>query len=164
MCVSAAVIAGVSLAAAAAGTVLSISNANYQAGLAEIQLQEQRDALRQQNENLRLQGMEQELDRLRAFEENRARNLAALAATTGFGQNQSYLQGVEKAEKKALAKDLTNIRLGIAGEQNRVFDQIRTTNFESKVNRANRNAAVVGSLLNFASSAVSAGQTYRTYK
>jgi hypothetical protein len=164
MCVSAAVVAGVSLFTAAAGTALSISNANYQAGLAEIQLQEQRDALRQQSENLRLQGMEQELERIRAFEENRARNLAALAATTGFGQNQSYLQGVEKAEDKALKTDLTNIRLGIAGEQNRVAGQIRSTQFESKVNRANRNAAVTGSLLNFASSAVSAGQTYRTNK
>lgn len=163
MCISATVLAAASIGIAAAGTVATIDNANYQAKMAEFQLEEQRDAIRSQREAMRLQGMEGEIARIREFEEMRARNLAALASS-GVGQNNSYLQGIEKAEERALRFDLTNIRLGMAGEDNRLMNQARSTRYASTINRANRNSAVVGSLFNFASQAVGAASLYGTYK
>lgn len=163
MCISATVLAAASVGIAAAGTIATIDNANYQAKMTEFQLEEQRDAIRSQREAMRLQGMEAELGRIREFEEMRARNLAALASS-GVGQNNSYLQGIEKAEERALRFDLTNIRLGMAGEDNRLMNQIRSSRYASTINRANRDSAVVGSLFNFASQAVGAGSTYMNYR
>lgn len=162
MCISATVLAAAAVGIAGAGTVATIDNANYQAKMTEFQLEEQRDAVRSQREAMRIQGMEAELGRIREFEAMRAQNLAALASS-GVGQNNSYLQGVEKAEERALRFDLTNIRLGMAGEDNRLMNQMRSTRYASTINRANRNSAVVGSLFNFASQAVGAASLYKTY-
>lgn len=159
MCISAAVIAAASLAVAAVGTAATIDNANYQAKMTEFQLADQRKALRQQQEQARIAGMEAEAARLDEFNRARAANLAALAAT-GTGQNMSYLQGVEKSEEQALNFDLRNIRIGNLGEQNRITQDIRVNRFDSLINRANRQSAVVGAGINFAKSVVSIGQTY----
>lgn len=163
MCVSAAIIAGVSLAATVAGTVASIDNANYQAKMAEFQLEEQRKALRSEREGVALQAMEAQIARIRDFEAQRAANLAALAGS-GVGQNMSYLQGVEKAEERALRFDLTNIRLGLAGENSRVAAQIRGTAYASKINSANRKSAIIGSLINGVGQAASIASAYNNVK
>lgn len=163
MCVTAAVAAAVTAVAAVAGTVASIDNANYQAKMMEFQLQEQRAALRGEAEAARLQAMEEQANRLREFEAQRAANLAAIAGQTGFGQNMSYLQGIEAAEEKALKTDLTNIRLGLAGERNRIQLQARGTQWQSKLNASARKSAVVGSLIQGVQGLASAASMYSSY-
>ena len=162
MCISAGAIAAVSVASAAVGTISSIGNAKYQAGMAELQLQEQRDAIRRERESATLRALEAQTARVREFEDNRAANLAMMA---GSGvTNYSYLQGIERSEEEALRFDLTNIRLGAAGDQNRLAQENRSTQYASQINRYNRNQAVVGSLLNFAGQAASAYSGYQQYR
>lgn len=163
MCVSAAVVAGVTLAATAVSTVAAIDNANYQASMAELQAQEQLKALQDQRKDAELQGLEAQLARTQEFEERRAANLAAMAANTGFGTNMGFFQGVREAEEEALRYDLTNIRLGVLGENNRVNASERSIGYGQAISRSNRKSAVFGSLLNFASGAVGAAQIYRNY-
>lgn len=158
MCISATVLAAAALATAVAGTAATIDNANYQAKMAEFQLKEQRDALRSQREGAALQALEAQLARINEFEVNRARNLAMMAGSGVV--NHSYLQGIEKDEEKRLRYDLTNIRLGQAGENNRIASQIRSTNYASVINQANRQSAVVGSLFNLVGQGLSIGFAY----
>lgn len=159
MCISAAVIAGASLAVSAVGTVASIDNANYQAKMQQFQLEEQQSQLRQQMEMQRLQGMEAEAARLEEFRRQRAANMAVLAGD-GMGQNMSFLQGIDKAEQRALRYDLANIRIGDLQGRNRLSSDIRVNRIAGQVNRANRSAALTGALIDFAGSAVKAGNYY----
>lgn len=162
MCISATVIAAASLAVAAVGTAATIDNANYQAKMTEFQLADQRDQQRQQMEAQRLQGMEAEAARLEEFRRMRAANLAILAGD-GWGQNMSYLQGIEQAENRALRYDLANIRIGDLQGRSRIASDIRVNKVQSKINAANRSAQVFGAALDFAGSAVKAGQYYQNY-
>lgn len=159
MCISATIIAGASLALAAVGTAVAIDGSIKQAGYAEIQLAEQQKALRQQREQERLAAQEAEAARLDEFNRQRSANLAALAAS-GIGQHMSFMQGIAPAEDKALNYDLRNIRIGLLGNENRLASDIRVNRLESRINRSNRNRAVVGSLVDFAGSALSAGKYY----
>lgn len=159
MCISAAVIAGASLVVGAAGTIASIDNANYQAGMMELQLAEQRDQMREQRELEKLAAKEAELARLREFSENREANLLALAAS-GVGQSMSFMQGREVADRKALEHDLSNIRLGDAVGSKRFADQIRVNRLQGQVAQTQKKSAVFGSLLDFAGDAVGAASYY----
>jgi len=163
MCISAAVIAGASLAASAVGAVSSISSARYSARLQEMQLEEQRKQLRQQAEQLRIQAMEEQLARAQEYSRARANNLAFLAGS-GIGQHVSYFQGISEAEQRALKYDLANIRLSLLGEENRIASQIRSTRFASAANRANRNQAILSAGLGFASDALGAANYYNTFR
>jgi len=158
MCVSAGVMAAASLATAAIGTAASIDNANYQNGMAQLQLEEQRRQLRMEREGAELMALEAQLERLDEFERTRATNMALMAAS-GVTNN-SFLQGAAQDEEDRLRYDLSNIRLGELGQFNRLANETRATQFSSQISRANRNSAVIGSLLNFASGA---GRTYQTY-
>lgn len=160
MCVSAAVIAGVSLATAAVSTVMQIDNANYQHKMLLLQQQEQLKQLTGQRVDAEQAGLEAQLNRIEEFERQRQSNLAAMAAQTGFGTNMGYFQGTRQAEEKALKYDLNNIRLGVLGEQNRITGQERQIGFQRNVSSANRKSAVFGSLMNFASSAVGTAYQY----
>jgi hypothetical protein len=159
MCVTAIVAA---VAISAVSTVAAIDNANYQAKMMELQLQEQRDALRLQAEGAELQGLEQQVGRMQELNRWRAMMLANSAKNTGMGQNVG-LGAIEDDAQKKLRYDLTNIRFNTAGEKNRIFKNIRSTRFQSQINSANRKSAVVGSLLNFASTAAQGANTLSTY-
>lgn len=159
MCISATVIAAASLAAAAAGTAVSIDGAIKQAGYQQIQLAEQQKQMRMQREQERLSAMEAEVARLDEFNRQRSANLAALAAS-GIGQHMSFLQGIAPAEDRALNYDLRNIRIGLLGNENRIASDIRVNRLESRVAKSNKSRAIVGSLVDFAGSAVKAGSYY----
>lgn len=162
MCVSAAVMAAASLATAAVGTAASIDNANYQNGMAQLQLEEQRRQLRMEREGAELMALEAQLERLDEFERTRATNMALMAAS-GVTNN-SFLQGAAQDEEDRLRYDLSNIRLGELGQFNRLANETRATQFSSQISRANRNSAVIGSLLNFASSAIGTASTYESLR
>lgn len=159
MCISATVIAAASLAVAAVGTAATIDSANYNAKMQEFQLEEQQDQLRKQMQVQRLQGMEAEAARLEEFRRQRAANLAVLAGD-GFGQNMSFLQGIDKAEQRALRYDLANIRIGDLQGRSRLSSDIRVNRLQGQVNRANRSAAVTGALIDFGGSVIRAGSYY----
>lgn len=162
MCISAGVIAAASLVTAAVGTVASIDNANYQSKMMEFQLLEQREQMGQQRDMERLRAMEAEQARLEEFSRMREANLAALAVK-GTGQNMSYFQGIEKAEQQALRIDLSNIRVGLLGTENRIASEIRVNRLESSVNKSNAKSAKLAAGINFVNSALQTGQYYNDY-
>lgn len=157
MCVSLLV---ASLVVAAGSTVMSIDNANYQAGMTELQLNEQAEQMRKEQENVRLQAMEAEVARLEEYRQVREANLLALAGS-GVGQNMSFMQGMEVANDRALRRDLANIRLGKLGGENRIAQQIRVNRTQLMISEANRSAAVLGAGLDFLGSAIQAGNIYQ---
>lgn len=163
MCVTATILAAASLATAAAGTGLSIASANANAAAQEEQLQIQQKQYVEQLQTERLQAAEAEANRLSEFRRQRAANLAAMAAS-GLSENMSFLQGIAPAEKKALGIDLANIRLGLLGQESRMADEIRVNALSQSMVKANRSAAVAGSLINFASTATQIGSFYDTYR
>jgi len=159
MCISAAIIAGVSLAASAVGTVASIDNNNYQAGMLQLQMEEQKKQLRDQQKFEQLKAQEAELARLEDYRGLREANLSAIAAS-GVGQNLSFLAGVSKSDEKALRMDLSNIRLGMLGEQNRIANQIRVNDTEVRMAKSNAKSANIAAGIGFVKDAAKIGQFY----
>lgn len=159
MCISAAIIAGASLAASAVGTVASIDNNNYQAGMLKLQMDEQRKQLREQQKFEQLRAQEAELARLREFRELREANYLAMASS-GVGQNMSFFQGAAEADAKALRLDLGNIRLGMLGEQNRIANQIRVNDIDVRMAKSNAKSANLAAGINFVKDATSIYDSY----
>lgn len=161
MCISATVIAGASLLTSAIGTVAAIDNANYNSKMQEYQLEEQREAMRQQQDRERLKAMEAEQARLQEYRQIREANLAWLGIA-GTGQNMSFLQGSDKADEKNMRKDLRNIRIGMLDANSRLASQIRVNNIRSDVNRSNANSAKFNAVVGFAGDALSTFNYYET--
>jgi hypothetical protein len=163
MCISAAVIAGVSLAASAIGTVASIDNSNYQAGMLELQMDEQKKQLREQQKFEQLKAQEAELARLEDYRGLREANLLAIAGS-GVGQNLSFLGGVSEADEKALRMDLSNIRMGQLGEQNRIANQIRVNDIDVGMAKSNAKSANLAAGIGFVRDAAKAADFYSRNK
>lgn len=163
MCISAAIIAGVSLAASAVGTIASIDNNNYQAGMLQLQMEEQKKQLRDQQKFEQLKAQEAELARLENYRELREANLSAIAGS-GVGQNLSFLSGVTESDEKALRMDLSNIRLGMLGEQNRIANQIRVNDIDVRMAKSNAKSANLAAGIGFVKDAAKAAQYYGEYK
>lgn len=159
MCVSAAIIAGVSLAASAIGTVATIDNNNYQAGMLKLQMDEQKNQLREQQKFEQLKAQEAELARLEDYRGLREANLLAVAGS-GVGQNLSFLSGVSESDEKALRMDLSNIRLGMLGEQNRIANQIRVNDIDVRMAKSNAKSANLAAGINFVKDVTKAADYY----
>lgn len=159
MCVSALVIAGVSLAASAAGTIATIDNNNYQAGMLKLQMDEQKKQLRDQQKFEELKAQEVELTRLEDYRGLREANLLAVAGS-GVGQNLSFLSGVSASDEKALKMDLGNIRLGMLGEQNRIANQIRVNDIDVRMAKSNAKSANLAAGIGFVKDATKIASTY----
>jgi hypothetical protein len=163
MCVSALVVAGVSLAASAAGTIATIDNNNYQAGMLKLQMDEQRNQLREQQKFEQLKAQEAELARLEDYRGLREANLLAVAGS-GVGQNLSFLSGVSATDEKALKMDLANIRLGMLGEQNRIANQIRVNDIDVRMAKSNAKSANLAAGIGFVKDATKIASTYEKTK
>ncbi|CAB4152610.1 hypothetical protein UFOVP616_22 [uncultured Caudovirales phage] len=159
MCVTAVVLAGASLAASAAGTIATIDNNNYQAGMLQLQMDEQRNQLREQQKFEQLKAQEAELARLEDYRGLREANLLAVAGS-GVGQNLSFLSGVSASDEKALKMDLGNIRLGMLGEQNRIANQIRVNDIDVRMAKSNAKSANVAAGIGFLKDATKIASTY----
>ena len=133
MCVTAVVVAA---AATVAGTAASIGATKANAAQQRIALDMERKAIQDQREVSRIQAAEAEAQRVAEFERNRASNLAAIAASGT--RSESFLQGVEAADKQALALDLANIRSGFLTQDIASMRGIR-------VNRMTRQAVSISS-------------------
>jgi hypothetical protein len=156
MCVS---LLAASLVVAVGSTLMQMDNANYQAGMTKLQLNEQREQMLKEQENVRLQAMEAEVARLEEYRQIREANLASLAGS-GVGQSMSFMQGMEPANEKALKRDLANIRLGKLGGENRIAQQIRVNRTQLMISQANKKSAMIGAGLDFLGSALQAGNVY----
>jgi hypothetical protein len=159
MCVSAAIIAGVSLAASAVGTIATIDSNNYQAGMLKLQMDEQKSQLREQQKFEQLKAQEAELARLEDYRGLREANLLAIAGS-GVGQNLSFLGGVSEADEKALRMDLSNIRLGMLGEQNRIANQIRVNDIDVRMAKSNAKSANLAAGIGFVKDATKIAKFY----
>ncbi len=159
MCISAAIIAGVSLAASAVGAVATIDNNNYQAGMLQLQMDEQKKQLRDQQKFEQLKAQEAELARLEDYRGLREANLSAIAGS-GVGQNLSFLGGISKSDEQALKMDLGNIRLGMLGEQNRIANQIRVNDTEVRMAKSNAKSANFAAGIGFVKDATKIAQFY----
>jgi hypothetical protein len=148
-----------SLVTTAAGTAAGIANAKYQAGMMKLQLDEQREQMRQEQKNLLMQAQEEELARLEEYRRNREASLLAMAAS-GVGQNMSFFQGIEKANERNLRRDLANIRLGFLEGNNRIAQQIRVNRTQLEIAQAEKRSAIFGSVLKGIGSAIDAGNVY----
>jgi hypothetical protein len=128
MCVSAAIAAA---AATVAGTAVSIGATNANARQQKLALDMERKQMQDEREVARVQAIEAETERVAEYERTRAANIAALAATGT--RSESFMQGIEKANEKALSLDLANIRTGFLQTDIAAQRGIR-------VNRMNRQA------------------------
>lgn len=163
MCISAAIIAGASLALSAASAVATIDNANYQQGMLELQAAEQRDQMRAEQEGERIKAMEAESARLREYNELRGANLLFLAGS-GIGQSMSFTQGIEQANLRELNRDLANIRLNKLGGESRFANQIRVNKTQVQIGKTQSKSAKFGAALNFAGDALGSADTYNKYQ
>lgn len=134
MCVTAAIAA----TAAVVGTATSVASAQANAAQQKLALEMERQQMNEQREVARLQAAEAEAARVREYEAQRASNLAALAASGT--RSESFLQGIDKASREALALDLANIRTGFLQEDVAAMRGIR-------VNRMSRRAVGISSTL-----------------
>lgn len=133
MCVTAVVVAA---AATVGSTAVSIGATKANAAQQRMALDMERKALQDQREVSRIQAAEGEAQRVAEFERNRASNLAAIAASGT--RSESFLQGIEAADKQALALDLANIRSGFLTQDIASMRGIR-------VNRMTRQAVNISS-------------------
>jgi len=159
MCISAAVAAGIAATATVAGTVVSIGATKANAAQQKLVLDMERKQLQEAREVARAQAVEVENERVAEYERSRAANLATLAATGT--RSESFLQGIDKASRQALALDLANIRTGALESDIAAQRGIR-------VNRMSRQAVSISSSLQQAGAVIegvsSLGKIGQQYK
>jgi len=136
---------------------------NYQIEIQNRQLEEDR-------KQAEIQALQQENARQEASRRARASN-EAFIASSGIGENISFLQGAEVAAEKNLRTDVASLRLNAAIGQNRIADQITVNKAEGQFATAKAGmtsqAAWTGAITNTVGSALSnayKGYYYNTRK
>ena len=162
MCVTATVAAVVSATAAVGGTVASIGAAKANAAQQKIALQMEQKALNEQRRIAKLQAMEAEAERVREYNQLRAANLAALAATGT--RSESFLQGIEPASRRALAFDLRNIRMGAVAQDAAALRGIRVNRMTQQAVNISSGLQQFGAVASGLSGLASAAGTYGQYR
>lgn len=163
MCITAAILAGASLVASGVGAMASISTAKANATLEEYRTEQQNKQLAENRELARIEALQAENARLEEFRRQRAANVAAIAGS-GVSENRSFLQGIAKAEDKALRLDLKNLRMSATANENRIADQIKVNVMNASVARANAKTATVGAIAGFVKDSASIFKGYQDAK
>lgn len=115
---------GVQYAQASAAAQTEADFRNYQLGVQNRQLEEDRKLAE-------LQALETENQRRDRAREIRAANEAFIAGS-GVGESRSFLQGAAEAGDEALRKDITGIRLQGSVATGRITDQIAVNRVEAQ--------------------------------
>jgi hypothetical protein len=155
MCVTAIVASAV---ATVASTTASIGAAKAQSAQQKYALEMERKALSDQREVARIQAAEAEAQRIAEFERNRAANLTQLMASGT--RSESFLQGLEAADRQALQLDLANIRSGQLTQDIASMRGIRVNRMSDSARRIGTRYAVAGSVLSGLTSLGQLGQAY----
>lgn len=159
MCVSAAVVAGIAAASTVAGTVVSIGATKANAAQQKLALEMERKQLQEERNVARAQAAEAENARVAEYERNRASNLATLAATGT--RSESFLQGIDKASKKALQLDLANIRTGFLQSDVAAQRGIRVNRMSQQAVSISSGLQQAGAIVSGIGQLASIGQQYK---
>ena len=138
--------------------------AETQAAFRNYQIDIQNRQLEEDKKQAEIQGLQQENARQDASRRARAAN-EAFIASSGVGENISFLQGAETVADENLRRDVASLRLNTAIGQNRIADQIMVNKAEGQFATAKAGmtsqAAWTGAITNTVGSALS--NAYKGY-
>ena len=155
----------------AGGTALAAVNAS---NMAKSEAEWQKYQLDIQNKQLEADRKLQEINAAQVEGKRReeARKLRAsneaFIASSGVGQNISFLEGIDAASNRALKSDIASLRLNTAAETNRIADQIMVNKAQAQFGMGRAKViggnAVLGSIFDIGASAASGYGKYDYYK
>jgi len=105
--------------------------AESEAAFRNYQIEIQNRQLEQDKKQAEIQGLQQENARQDASRRARAAN-EAFIASSGIGENISFLQGAETVADENLRRDIASMRLNTIIGQNRIADQIMVNKAEGQ--------------------------------
>lgn len=163
MCISATVaIAGASLFAAGATLYTGIQSANANARYAQFDADMKKKELRERTQLSTIEAMQKESAAWADYERNRSRQLAAMAFANGFqGENISFFQGIDPAQREEFGDTSMAIRLGLAADHSSLADQIRVSDASAKHAKFNASMDKIGAVGNFVGQVAQAGSYYQ---
>jgi len=159
----------VSTAVSAVGGVaqagMTSAAAESEAAFRNYQIEIQNRQLEEDKKQAEIQALQQENARQDASRRARATN-EAFIASSGIGENISFLQGAEVVADQNLRRDIASMRLNAAIGQNRIADQIMVNKVEGQFATARAGmtsqGAYIGAITNTASNALGNYYRYRT--
>lgn len=162
MCITMA-LAAASVAIGGVGAISGIgaANANKKAQIQQLKLQNRQ--LREQAAMEGIASANEEFAKALDFEAGRSASLAAIGAS-GVGENISFFQGLDPANKAAFSRDVANLRLNLTAKEGSISDQIGVNDVGMKVAKINANASKVGAVTDFMQTAMSAASFYSQYR
>lgn len=162
MCITLA-LAAASVAIGAVGAISGIgaANANKKAQIQQLQLQSRQ--LQQQATMELIAANNEETAKSTAFEADRSASLAAIGAS-GVGENISFFQGLDPANKEVFRRDVSNLRLNLGAKQSSISDQIGVNDVGIKIAKIQATASKVGAVTDFMQTAMSAASFFGKYK
>jgi len=138
--------------------------AESEAAFRNYQIEIQNRQLAEDKRQAEIQGLQQENARQEASRRARAAN-EAFIASSGIGENISFLQGAETVADENLRRDIASLRLNTAIGQNRIADQIMVNKAEGQFATAKAGmisqGAWTGAITNTVGSALS--NAYKGY-
>jgi hypothetical protein len=139
--------------------------AESEAAYRNYQIEIQNRQLAEDKKQAEIQALQQENARQDASRRARATN-EAFIASSGVGENISFLQGAEVVADQNLRRDVASMRLNAAIGQNRIADQIMVNKTEGQFATAKAGmtsqGAYIGAVTNIASTALSNAYRYKT--
>lgn len=159
MCVSAAVIAAVTVVTSAVSMGSSIASANANKRSARYTGELERKQMNERAKIERLAAMEAENARRADFAATRSRALAAIGAS-GLSDNISYFQGIAGDEQDQFLRDVRNIRLGMVQDEANLRDGLAASRYGVKIAGFNAKQTKIGAVAQFAKAAMSAASFY----
>ena len=143
---------------------MTAAAAESEAAFRNYQLEMQNRQLAEDKKQAEIQAIQQENARQDAARRARATN-EAFIASSGVGENISFLQGADVVAEKNLRQDVASMRLNAAIGQNRIADQIMVNKAEGQfaIARAGMTsqAAYTGAAVNAISSGLSNAYRYK---
>jgi hypothetical protein len=121
----------VSAIGGAAQAGMASAAAESEAAFRNYQIEIQNRQLEEDKKQAEIMGLQQENARQDASRRARAAN-EAFIASSGIGENISFLQGAEVVADQNLRRDVASLRLNTAIGQNRIADQIMVNKVEGQ--------------------------------
>jgi len=139
--------------------------AESEAAFRNYQIEIQNRQLEEDKKQAEIQALQQENARQEASRRARATN-EAFIASSGVGENISFLQGADVVAEENLRRDVASMRLNAVIGQNRIADQITVNKAEGQFATARAGmtsqGAYIGAVTNVASTALSNAYRYKT--
>jgi hypothetical protein len=160
MCASLAIMAaGLAVSSAAGSAFMSIRSAEAQKKQAQWEAQIREKELINQRETARVQTLQKEVDRSDTFNRSRSAAMAALGAS-GLGEHISFFNSIDPEAQKSYLRDVRALRLNLAQQDSTIADQVKVSEFGSKIAGFNSQMSKIGAIADFVKTAAQAAGMY----